>query len=542
MKRYIFVLSLALSAATITSCADMLEQEPANNITTEQIDELLESGDMSKIKLVIGGIANGLPMAIHRTLSYGGSGNDARVNSPLRLHYYNSLLGYDIVCGAGVEGFGYDAYRSVASRESASALHNNCFWYFGWSCVASANKMLYYYTQYVPDTLNDNELKDYKARALTLRAYGYNFLMENYRDAYKANGEGLMLYDKITPKEYDNYKPLTSAQETYDFIKKDLNEAVQLFAESRIGDNGYTPDTKDIDLAVANFVLARVSLLTGDYDKAIAACDSILGKYPNLIAANNYGGKNDGTSTAPKFVAEKNAFVKFGNINPEVIFGFPGVNTNQNVATEWLNVFGGGYGGAGANWGRIVKPLYEAINSNDVRKGAFLDANNSFANYEYPTTPVVIQTIPSYSNLKFAANEVTEKRELTNLANLDVCYMRASEVLLMKAEAQANNNNESGAKETLNVLLAARTVPQQTPLEWDTYGGANTVLDQIKLQWRIEMWGENGLEYYNNKRWGNAVTRVGEPTDNHWDKSVIPVSLMKWAFPTNESIFNPNLQ
>jgi hypothetical protein len=520
----------------MSSCANLLEQEPANAITTEQIKEILESGDEEKIDLIIGGMANNLPYVLHKELSYGGSGNDARVNSLLRLNYYNSLVGYDIVCGEGADGFGANAYLSTSSREDASSIHNYCFWHFGWSCIVNANKLL----QYLPETLNSNKLKDYKARALTLRAYGYNFLMENYRDAYTADGDGLMIYDKIDPGA--SYKPVVSAGEIYAFIKQDLGEAVRLFAESEIGENndGYTSDTRDIDLGVVNFVLARVSLLTGDYVAAIGACDAILSKYPGLIAAENYGGKNTGTATAPQFVAEDNAFVKFGSINPEVIFGFTGVTDKRNVAYEWLNSFGTGYGGVGANWGRIVNTLYDAIHADDVRKSVFLDGASTIPSYTYPTTTAPVLTIPTYSNLKFAATKVGGSTEEANLRNLDVCYMRTSEVLLMKAEAQAKNNNESGARNTLNTLLAARTRPGQTALTCDTYGGdATGTLDMVKLQWRIEMWGENGLEYYNNKRWNNPVNR--KDGSSHWDHSSVSVNLMKWGFPTNEIIYNPHL-
>jgi hypothetical protein len=534
MKQFIVIL-IILSTVFI-SCSELLEQEPANAITTEQIKELLESGDTTKIDLIIGGIANNLPYAIHRVLTFGGTA-EARVNSPLRLQYYNSLLGYDIVCGEGVEGYGHYAYLSYISRRgAANAVHNHSYWHFGWSCVVAANKLLYY----IPENLSGNKIKDYKARALTLRAFGYNFLMENYREAYSPSGDGLMIYDKITPDEYI-YKPCVSAGETYDFIRADLAEAVRLFAESKIGKagDGYTADTKDIDLAVANFMLARVSLLTGNYETTVDACNAILAKYPDLIAKEYYGGKNTGTTTTPEFVAETNAFIKFEN-NPEVIFGFTGVTSQQNVVYEWLNVFGlNAWGGSLANWGRIVNTLYETINPDDVRKKIFLDGVTTFNAYEYPTNPTVVRTIPTYSNLKYAATHVGGKTEQLDLANLDVCYMRVSEVLLMKAEAQARNSDEDGAKTTLNILLAARTAGE-TPLTCDNYGGADNVLDMVKLQWRIEMWGENGLEYYNNKRWGNPVTR-SSATSNHWDNAVISTDLMTLEFPTNEIIYNPNL-
>jgi hypothetical protein len=62
----------------------------------------------------------------------------------------------------------------------------------------------------------------------------------------------------------------------------------------------------------------------------------------------------------------------------------------------------------------------------------------------------------------------------------------------------------------------------------------------VKLQWRIEMWGENGLEYYNNKRWGNNVIRSSSTT-SHWDNNTISVDLMTLEIPSNELIFNPNM-
>ncbi|MDR3189495.1 MAG: RagB/SusD family nutrient uptake outer membrane protein [Prevotellaceae bacterium] len=538
MKTYLTIISFALLAA-LASCAEKLELEPANAISTEQIREILASGDEEKIDLVIGGIANSLPLEIHKVLTHGGQA-DARVNSPLRLQYVNSLLGYDIVCGdASIKGYGVEAYTSHSTRGSASSsTQNEPYWVYGWKCIVAANKLLYY----MPEAVDNAKVKDYKARALTLRAYGYSFLMENYRGAYTEGGAGLMIYDKMGE---GTYKPYSTAKETYDFIKQDLAEATRLFAEAGIGEakDGYTADIKDIDLGVANFVLARVSLLTGDYTTAISACSSILTKYPNLIAREYYGGKNISPAADPYadpyFEAESNAFLLFSH-NPEVIFGFEGVSDYRNVAFEWLNVFGTGYGGASGNYGRIVSTLYDAIPAADVRKGIFLDGTTTFPAHVYPTSPEVTMAVPTYSNLKFAATHVNGASDRVALSTFDVCYMRASEALLMKAEAEAKSGGEAAAKATLNTLLAARTKAGETSLTCDSYGASGSVLDLVKLQWRIEMWGENGLEYYNNKRWGVSVTR-NPATSNHWDNSTISVGNMTLEIPANETLYNPNL-
>jgi hypothetical protein len=536
MKKYIIILVAGMW--TFSSCADRLDLEPENQITQEQIMAILASGDEAQIDVIIGGLAGALPTWIHRTLG----GSDSRVNSCLNLHYANNLQGFDIVVGIETMDWGYQAY-SFAGKDGRSSINllNTSYWVFGWKAVTEANRVL----DLLPDEVvgETKKLKGYKASALTLRAYAYNFLMENYRGTYSAGGQGLMIYDKVG----GDYKPFSTAGETYDFIKQDLANAVRLFAESEIGENkdGYTANTQDIDLAVANFVRARVSLLTGDYATAITACDAILAKYPSLIAADNYGGNNTGTADNPEFLAATNAFLNFAdNKNPEVIFGFPEINDARNTTATWLNPFGTNVGGATGDYARIVNVLYDRIAANDVRKSVFLDGNTSFTDYEYTlaTGATSVRTVPPYSNLKYAATHGLDgSKAATSLAKFDVCYMRASEVLLMKAEAQAKNNNESGAKTTLNTLLAARTKTGETDLTCDSYGGgASTTLDQIKLQWRIEMWGENGLEYYNNKRWGVDADRSVSGT-NHRNNLKITVDKMTLDIPANESLYNPNV-
>jgi hypothetical protein len=534
MKKYIAILVAGMWM--FSACDSMLDLAPENQITQEQIREILASGDETQIDQIIGGVANALPTWIHRT--FGGS--DSRVNSCLNFHYTNNLQGYDIVPGTETMDWGYQAYSfgGKNGRSSINLLNTN-YWEFGWKCVAEANRLL----DLLPDEVvgETKKLKGYKASALTLRAYGYNFLMENYRGTYSIGGEGLMIYDKLG----GGYKPFSTAGETYAFIKKDLTDAVRLFAESEIGENkdGYTANTQDIDLAVANFVLARASLITGDNATAIAACDAILAKYPDLIPAASYGGQNSAIDATLLYKAEDNAFLKIAS-NPEVIFGFPEVNDARNTATTWLNPFGTGMGGLTGEYARIVNVLYDKIAATDVRKGAFLGGDKSIEAYEYTIDDKTtgIRTIPPYTNLKFAATQGFDGSKLpASLTKLDLCYMRSSEVVLMKAEAQAKNNSESGAKQTLNTLLAARTKTGEATLTCDNYGGATTVLEQIKLQWRIEMWGENGLEYYNNKRWGVEVDRATPANNNHRNNLKITVEQMTLDIPANESLYNPNV-
>jgi hypothetical protein len=530
MKKYIIILFMGLWA--FTSCADYLDQEPANQVSQEQIMAILASGDSIQIDIILGGLASGLPNWIHRDLG----GSETRNNSYLNFQYaYHSLQGYDIaVYELGDKSFGYDAYRyHAAAFRTPLTVQNE--WRFGWKCVAEANRML----GLLPDEVvgSNKRLKNYKASALTLRAFAYNFLMENYRGAYQSSGEGLMIYDKIG----GTYKSYSTAGETYDFIKKDLADAVRLYGESEIGESkdGYTvANTEDLDLAVANFVRAHVSLTTGDYATAIAASNAILAKYPKLISVDNYGGKNTGTATEPVFQAKANAFLDF-ETNPEIIFGFHRVVGNRNAHNIWMNIFGSNYGGESGDYGRIVNTLYDAIAPTDVRKGAFV--SSEFVNYVYPHSDGTtgVRTIPTYANLKYAANYASDgSRDAVQLSTTDVCYMRVSEVLLIKAEAQAASGDETGAKNTLNTLLAARST--DATLTCDNYGVTGNALELVKLQWRIEMWGENGLEFYNNKRWNVSAVR-NPSTSIHSDAATITTELLIYPIPANETLYNPNL-
>ena len=101
----------------------------------------------------------------------------------------------------------------------------------------------------------------------------------------------------------------------------------------------------------------------------------------------------------------------------------------------------------------------------------------------------------------------------------------------MLAEAQYMAGKEADAKATLNKLLAARTKAGAPTLTCDNYKGNLSTMDQIKLQWRIEMWGENGLNYYCHKRWNEPAVRTGS---NHWVNYTWNVEDMEWEIPLKE--------
>ena len=145
-------------------------------------------------------------------------------------------------------------------------------------------------------------------------------------------------------------------------------------------------------------------------------------------------------------------------------------------------------------------------------------------------------TMPKYTSLKWAASSAIGYKNHTNDANTsDNVYLRSSAVWLMLAEAYAQKGDNAKAEETLNKLLAARTVKGAPAMTCsNTMTGKNT-MEKVKLQWRIEMWGEGDWAFYNQKRWG-ALNQRG---DNHWSKTQIPAEGLTWEIPQTERQGNP---
>ena len=531
MKKSIILLS-SICLLGLSSCANKLDITPTNNITDEQIQDLLANGTDEEVELVMGSMANGMPQRFRSNGINGIGASDLRYYDIQGLDFMRCLSGNDMVYGTvTTSGFGSEQYKFINIRNSDQTAVST-YWYWAWANITAANKMLFYLEDEAVVNAKAS-LQKYRAWGLVVRAYSYNFLMENYQDAYLLGGSeklGIMLYDTYNPSQEN--KARSSAKETFDFIKKDINEAITLLNAAGVG---YTADKTDIDMAVAKFVLARVSLNIGDWSTAISACNDIMNQYTTFIPEAAYGGKNTGTVEEPAFIPEDNAFLN-NEVNPEAILGWP-VGEGLTTYAYWLNCFGSRFsGGSTTTYARIDNRLYEQIAEQDFRKDAFM--SEDFGDYVYEPD---FQTmfIPVYTNTKFAATQGIGTTDKTKANTVTDCYMRMSEVLLMKADAEAQSGNETAAKATLNQLLAARTRTGATALTCDTYPAMQglSALQMVQLQTRIEMWGEKGLEYYNNKRWGIPVDRTSSST--HVEKGGYSVAQMTLQIPDDEMFYNP---
>lgn len=551
MKKYILILS---ALTVLVSCGKMLDVTPPNAITEEQVQNLMVNGTEAQQQMVLNAIAS--PMVKYFNywnIPCGSTGALAPMTYCYQgIEWARTLQGNDVAFGYNTQTnqlAGSPYYDGTAQFKNGDFVGNYAHWAGYAYSISQANLLLGYMTKEA--AANSNLAKDGRIRGLCVRAYSYMCLMEEYCQPYLSGGKeklGMSLYTEYSPGQDPVAR--SSAEETWNFIKTDLQEAVTLADQEGIGFTTDYNKLEDFDAGIANFLLARACILTGDWAKAITACDAIInsGAY-SFIKQQYYGGHNSGTDMAPEnlqFLPEDNAFTALKR-NPECILGYIKTSsynpsTQANLCahfTRLANPFG--TYSASASCARIDDRLYNKIADNDFRKDAFY--TEQITNYNFLGNGLGV--VPSYCALKFAAtygikDGGEDHSSLSEVGENEFCKFRLSEVYLMKAEAQAQSGNESGAKSTLNALLAARTKEGAPTLTCDNYPSMAGIsaLDMVKLQYRIEMWGENGREYFNNKRWNINVNRAGSTT--HVATNVtLSWQDMTIDIPTNEIENNP---
>ena len=127
----------------------------------------------------------------------------------------------------------------------------------------------------------------------------------------------------------------------------------------------------------------------------------------------------------------------------------------------------------------------------------------------------------------------------------DVIYMRSAEMYLNEAEAEAMQGNIGAAQTALQTLVETR----DSAFDATAYTTQAELMDQIKFQRRLELWGE-GFGYTDHIRWDEGVDHAANGGSGAsqvlyqeaWQ--IDPPSINdRWIFkiPQAEIDANPNL-
>lgn len=463
--KYLSILCLALVFAT--SCSDDFLDEPKD-------ESGLVAGVVFSNRTLADAYVNGIMKR------YRGQYTSTDSGGLYSLFFARSIKGNDLIQADNWYGFDY------ANENREPNYRRTVFnWSFNYEIIFQANQLISGAER--SDGLSETDKKELIAVGKAIRAYHYFQLALDFAPNFTSDPSAakLPIYDGPVTGASASVAPSTTA-EVYDFIIKDLNEAIADLPESRT-------NKSLINKSVANGMLAQVLTVTqNDWASASAAASAAYGGNASsaVVSTNWSGGFDDIT-------------------DPEWLWAM----YQDSVETCY-------YFAAPHSMTDHLTLSYQAtyVNSVFVNKFSATDIRMKFFDIYGVATPW----------RKF----VTTKFAFTFEADMPI--MRKSEMVLIDAEAQLNLGNTAGAKALLFALQSDRD-----PSAVQSANTGTALYDEILLERRKELYGEVGVEFMDAKRMKKSIVR-----DNvHRIVLTIPADspLYFLKVPQREIDANPNI-
>lgn len=301
---------------------------------------------------------------------------------------------------------------------------------------------------------DSEEFLQAKGQALALRAFCYLHLAQHYQFTYLKDPAApcVPIYTEPTTSETVPKAKSTVAQ-VYQRVFDDLNLAQSYLKNyTRKGDGQkFKPNTN-----VVNGLLARAYLLTGQWEEAAKAAAAARQGYSLMTTTAEYEG--------------------FNNVsNKEWIWGHP-QTLAQSDASYNFYYLDATYVGAYSSF--MADPHFrDTFSEGDIRLGLFQWMREGYLGYK---------------KFHMRADDTA-----------DIVLMRASEMLLIEAEALAREGFPEKAVIPLNELRHARGLG-----DYDLTGKSqDDVVNEILMERRRELWGE-GFSITDILRTQQSVKRV----------------------------------
>lgn len=461
MKKILYIAAFALIAAV--SCEKSFDVDNTGNVYGPQIAEKVEQ-DPSVLSSYVGGLYSWLTTY---GMAYDGHDDYGLLSVMMNLEY----MGNDIAMN-GTQNWGtYDYNHDYGQEQYIRSFQNwTCFY----TLINKANAIINFFPA---DSEPDNpDSRGFLGQAYALRAFAYTNLIYIFQDPVDENGD-LRTDAPTVPIVFATRDGVDSETVTASQGRNPMS-TVMAHIEENIAMalpllEGYVrPNKNEVDYSVAQGIAARYYLLTQQWEKAAEAAAEAMEGYTLMDKDRLYSG-----------------FMELNDT--EVMWGF---NHSTETQTAYASFFShmsnecAGYSGIGQMIKCIDAKLYSQIPETDFRKGLFNteagDPAASQSGGQYP-----------YASRKFGFADQWLQ---------DYIYMRAAEMILIKAEAEARLGNNGPAATTLKVLMAQRD---------PGFGKGSVTVEDVLLQRRIELWGE-GFHYFDLRRNGLGTVRNYEGS-NH---------------------------
>lgn len=410
-------------------------------------------------------------------------------------------------------------------------------WTYMYNQIKTTNSLL---TSIPKDGATNAELKFYRAQALAVRAFDYWVLAQCYQFNYLGN-ENKPCVPIITEENQAEYAangaPRATVQQVYDRILEDINEAVDLLAESGIKPSSVASSKpkRMVSLAAAYGMRARVHLTMHNYKDA--ATDA-----QNAIDAFSGRPYSRGEVAVPSFVNSDDASWMWA-----IVVSSTDRPTTTGIC-NWpsqMGSFNDGYCNS-SGWRWINKQLFESIPVSDVRKGWWLDENYSSPNLSEAEVNYLSQYIgnASYSgNSSYIMPYTQVKYGVAGggmggyTTGYDVPLMRIEEMYLLLAEAQGMSGNVPAGVTTLKNFITANRDPRYNFNSTDP----TAFQEEVLRQRRIELWGE-GLAFFDLMRLNKGVDRTNGACMDAYNYVIEPFDpVLIYCIPLSEMNANPQI-
>ena len=406
---------------------------------------------------------------IYRSMYTPGWTTTANTHQCFGISAYNlmaEVMGDDFIMGAPGSGwFWYDAAYNVKSRYTSSAWRSYDLWFAYYTWIANANVILS-----LKDYMTSPDANYVLGQAYAIRAYSYFMLAQSFARTYKGHeGDPCVPLFTGTSLNGSTGQPRATNSQVYEQIDTDITNAILLLQ----GTKQQRPE--HIGLAVALGLKARIALVEENWLTALSAAEAAINASNCVILdVPSFMGLNDATASNVMWGADIPAddvsmyASLFAHMSTDISYG---QRAPKQIST-WL---------------------YNKMNSTDARR-TWWDPTSEYSYGGY----------------------VQRKFDFSNLSTWegDYIWMRVEEMYLTAAEAACRLGNESTAKSYLMQLMNKRD-PYYTcnksggSLALLTTDEVGSLLEEILLQRRLELWGEDG-RIYTIRRMHQGFERISE--------------------------------
>ena len=448
MKKIFKYLFIGLfGVACLTSCnSELLETEP-----TDAMSGSTFMSDATKALIPLNGIYRSM-----YTAGWSTTGNTHQCFGISAYNLMGEVMGDDFIMGAQGSGwFWFDAAYNVKGRFTSSSWRSYDLWMAYYTWIANAN-----YIIAAEETMegSSEDVGYVIGQAYAIRAYSYFMLAQTFARNYNFSSDPCVpIYNEPTMTSTTG-KARSSVAEVYAQIDSDIDHAIELLAKSKAQRH-----PSHMGYAVAQGLKSRICLVEEKWDAALAAAkEAIATSGCRILPVNQWMGTNsvdaanvmwgaqivsDQTGMYASFFAHMSQDIAYGQRAPKQI-------------SSWL---------------------YNKMSATDTRR-AWWDPNDA----DFSSANGFIQHKFDFADLQTWMG--------------DYIWMRVEEMYLNAAEAACHKGDDATAKQYLMDLMSQRDPNYSTnktgnALATITTQETGSLLEEILLQRRIELWGEDGRIY-----------------------------------------------